>query len=141
MRTCLVVGDLLVVRKIVRSILERLSFHVVEAEDGEKAIAICSCVLPEAILLDWNMPVLDGYEFIGKLLDLPGGDRPRVVFCATESQVRQKARARDAGAGRFVVEPLDRDVVAEKFREAGLLTFTVFPGLASVEGWGSSAHP
>jgi two-component system, chemotaxis family, chemotaxis protein CheY len=128
MWTCLVVDDSSVTRRIARSILERMGFHVLEADDGEKALAICRCVLPEAILLDWNMPVMDGYEFLGELLDLPGGDKPRVVFCTTESNVAQRARALQAGAYEYITKPFDSDLVAAKFRAAGLFTFTVFPG-------------
>lgn len=128
MRTCLVVDDSSVTRKIARCILEQMGFQVMEAEDGEKALAICRTALPEAILLDWNMPVMDGYEFLGELLALPGGDRPRVVFCTTENSVAQRARALNAGACEYITKPFDRDIVAAKFRAAGLLTFTIFPG-------------
>ena len=128
MSLCLVVDDSSVTRKIARNILERMGFQVMEAEDGEKALAICKCLLPEAILLDWNMPVMDGYEFLGELLALPGGDRPRVVFCTTENNVEQRARALQAGACEYIAKPFDSDIVAAKFRAAGLLTFTVFPG-------------
>ncbi len=60
MRTCLVVDDSSVIRNIARRILEGLDFHVVEAEDGEKALESCKRAMPEAVLLDWNMPVMDG---------------------------------------------------------------------------------
>ena len=71
--------------------------------------------------------------FLGKLLELPGGDRPMVVFCATESDVAQKARALSAGASGHITRPLDKDIIAAKFREAGLLTFPVSPGLVVVD--------
>src|SRR5215468_4050356 len=74
MRTCLVVDDSSVVRKIARRILEEMDFEIVEAEDGEKALEACKRALPDAVLLDWNMPVMDGYEFLGNLRRLPGGD-------------------------------------------------------------------
>ena len=67
MKTCLVVDDSTVIRKIARGILEDLDFETVEAADGEKALEICRRGLPEAILLDWNMPVMDGYEFLVQL--------------------------------------------------------------------------
>src|SRR5215469_982686 len=73
MRTCLVVDDSSVIRKVARRILEGLDFQIVEAEDGEKALEVCKRSLPDAILLDWNMPVMDGYEFLGNLRRMPGG--------------------------------------------------------------------
>src|SRR5205814_1315740 len=87
MRTCLVVDDSSVIRKVARRILEGLDFQIVEAEDGEKALEVCKRGLPDAVLLDWNMPVMDGYEFLGNLRRMPGGDQPKVVFCTTENDV------------------------------------------------------
>ena len=56
MQTCLVVDDSSVIRKVARRILEGLDFRIVEAEDGEKALEVCKRELPDAVLLDWNMP-------------------------------------------------------------------------------------
>jgi len=84
-----------------RRILEGLNFQIVEAEDGEKALEVCKRGLPEAILLDWNMPVMDGYEFLGNLRRMPGGDMPKVVFCPTENDVAHIARALHAGANEY----------------------------------------
>jgi two-component system chemotaxis response regulator CheY len=93
MKTCLVVDDSSVIRKVARRILEGLDFQITEAEDGQKALEACKRSMPEAVLLDWNMPVMDGYEFLGQLRRLPGGDRPKVVFCTTENDVAHIARA------------------------------------------------
>ena len=93
MKTCLVVDDSAVVRKIARRIVEEMNFEVIEAEDGSKALEVCKQAFPEAILLDWNMPVMDGFEFICALRRMPGGDVPKVVFCTTENGMDHIARA------------------------------------------------
>jgi two-component system chemotaxis response regulator CheY len=116
-----VVDDSAVVRKIARRIVEGLGFQIVEAEDGEKALEVCKRGLPEAVLLDWNMPIMDGYEFLGKLRRMPGGDRPRVVFCTTENNLAHITRALDAGANEYIMKPFDKDIVAAKFQEVGLI--------------------
>jgi len=121
MRTCLVVDDSSVVRKIARRILEEMSFEVVEAEDGERAIEICKARLPDAILLDWNMPVMDCYEFLGKLRRMPNGDQPKVVFCTTENDIDHISRALNAGANEYIMKPFDKDIVSAKFQEVGLI--------------------
>ena len=121
MKTCLVVDDSSVVRKIARRILEELGFEIVEAEDGEKALEVCKCAMPEAVLLDWNMPVMDGYEFLGNLRRMPGGDVPKVVFCTTENGMDHIARALDAGANEYIMKPFDKDIVTAKFQEVGLV--------------------
>ncbi len=76
MKSCLVVDDSSVIRKVARRILEGLDFAITEAEDGEQALGACQLQLPDAILLDWNMPKMDGYEFLRSLRKMPQGDRP-----------------------------------------------------------------
>ena len=120
MKTCLVVDDSSVVRKIARRILEDLDFEVVEAEDGEKALETCRRQLPDAVLLDWNMPVMDGYEFLGHLRRMPGGDQPKVVFCTTENDVAHIARALHAGANEYIMKPFTPEVIKEKLNLLGL---------------------
>ena len=93
MKTCLVVDDSSVIRKVARRILEGLEFQIVEAEDGEQALEACRRQLPEAILLDWNMPKMDGYEFLRSLRRLPGGDGPR--WCSAPPRTTSRiSRAR-----------------------------------------------
>ena len=121
MKTCLVVDDSSVIRKVARRILEGMQFNIVEAEDGQQALDQCRHTMPEAILLDWNMPVMDGYEFLKALRRLPGGDAPKVVFCTTENDVVHIARALHAGANEYIMKPFDKEIVEAKFQEVGLI--------------------
>jgi two-component system, chemotaxis family, chemotaxis protein CheY len=121
MKTCLVVDDSGVVRKIARRILEEIGFEVIEAEDGEQALEACKKSLPEAILLDWNMPVMDGYDFLGRLRRMPGGEEPKVVFCTTENDIDHISRALNAGANEYIMKPFDKDIISAKFQEVGLI--------------------
>lgn len=121
MRTCLVVDDSSVIRKVARRILEGLDFQIVEAEDGAKALEACKRAMPEAVLLDWNMPVMDGFEFLVQLRRMPGGDQPKVVFCTTENGIDHISRALHAGANEYIMKPFDKDIVIAKFQEVGLL--------------------
>jgi two-component system chemotaxis response regulator CheY len=121
MKICLVVDDSSVVRKIARRILEEIGFDVIEAEDGEQALEACQKSLPEAILLDWNMPVMDGYDFLGRLRRLPGGEGPKVVFCTTENDIDHISRALNAGANEYIMKPFDKDIISAKFQEVGLI--------------------
>jgi two-component system chemotaxis response regulator CheY len=123
MKTCLVVDDSTVIRKIARGILEDLHFETIEAGNGEKALEVCRRGLPEAILLDWNMPVMDGYEFLVHLRRMPGGDEPKVVFCTTENGIDHITRGLHAGANEYIMKPFDRDIIAAKFQEIGLIQF------------------
>ncbi len=121
MKTCLVVDDSGVVRKIGRRIMEELGFQVIEAENGAKAFEACEKGLPDAVLLDWNMPVMDGYEFLVKLRQMPGGSAPKVVFCTTENDIDHISRALNAGANEYIMKPFDKAIVSTKFQEVGLI--------------------
>jgi two-component system chemotaxis response regulator CheY len=121
MKTCLVVDDSSVIRKVARRILEGLEFQIFEAEDGEQALDVCRAQMPDAVLLDWNMPKMDGYEFLLVLRRLPDGDRPKVVFCTTENDVAHIARALHAEANEYIMKPFDKDIVEAKFQEVGLI--------------------
>jgi two-component system chemotaxis response regulator CheY len=121
MKNCLVVDDSSVIRKVARRILEGLQFQISEAEDGEQALDVCRQRMPDAVLLDWNMPKMDGYEFLRVLRRMPDGDRPKVVFCTTENDVAHIARALHAGANEYIMKPFDKEIVEAKFQEVGLI--------------------
>jgi two-component system, chemotaxis family, chemotaxis protein CheY len=121
MKTCLVVDDSSVIRKVVRRILEDMQFDITEAEDGTQALGICRRQLPDVVLLDWSMPDMDAIQFLRTLRKMPEGGRPKVVFCTTENDVGQKARAMRAGANECLMKPFDKDIVMAKFHEVGLI--------------------
>ncbi|HUG62344.1 MAG TPA: response regulator [Methylomirabilota bacterium] len=121
MKHCLVVDDSSVIRKVARRILEDLAFTITEAEDGQQALDVCRQHMPDAILLDWNMPVMDGLEFLVELRKLDHGQAPKVVFCTTENDVAHIARAIRAGANEYIMKPFDREIVEAKFHEVGLI--------------------
>ena len=119
MKSCLVVDDSKVVRMVARRILEKLDFEIEEAADGAMALEACSNKLPDAILLDWNMPVMTGIEFITQLRKRPGGDKPKVVFCTTENDVAHIREAISAGADEYVMKPFDHETLQIKLQLVG----------------------
>jgi two-component system chemotaxis response regulator CheY len=122
MKQCLIVDDSSVVRKVARRIMEELAFDVREAEEGAQALDMCRKGMPDLILLDWSMPVMDGVEFLAHLRkELADGEKPKVVFCTTENDVAQIAKAMRAGADDFLMKPFDRDIVEAKLQEVGAL--------------------
>jgi two-component system chemotaxis response regulator CheY len=120
-RSCLVIDDSRVVQKVARRILEGLSFVVDAAVDGELALVACRQRMPTAILLDWNMPVMNGIDFLRSLRGMDGGDAPVVVFCTTMSDIRYIQEALGAGANDYIIKPFDADILREKFTQLGLL--------------------
>lgn len=121
MKTCLIVDDSKVVRKVARKIFEDLHFTCTEAEDGQKAYEACMAEMPEVILLDWNMPVMSGIEFLRKLRQAPNGDFPKVVFCTTENDFSFIQEALGAGANEYIMKPFDSEIVQSKLTQIGAL--------------------
>lgn len=120
-RACLVVDDSRVVRRIARGILEAQGFAVEEAEDGQKALEACRAGMPHAILLDWNMPVMNGIEFLRALKAEFGDAAAPVVFCTTENEMSFIMEAMSAGATEYIMKPFDAEILTSKFVQAGLL--------------------
>ena len=120
MKTCLVVDDSKVIRKVARHILETLDFTVTEACDGREALASCMTSIPDVILLDWNMPVMSGMDFLRALRDTQLGSRPKVVFCTTENGMAYIRAAIEAGADEYVMKPFDRDTLESKLQIVGM---------------------
>lgn len=120
MKTCLVVDDSKVIRKVARHILETLQFSVSEACDGQEALDQCLVSSPDVILLDWNMPVMSGMDFLRALRDAPVTPRPKVVFCTTENGMAHIRAAMDAGADEYVMKPFDRDTLESKLQIVGV---------------------
>jgi two-component system chemotaxis response regulator CheY len=117
MKSCLIVDDSSVVRKVARRILEDMDFIVDEAEDGQEAFDKCRQEMPDAILLDWQMPIMGGLEFLKLLRAYVGGNVPKVVFCITENDIGQIAQAKRAGANEFMMKPFDRDLLEAVFSQ------------------------
>jgi two-component system chemotaxis response regulator CheY len=74
--------------------------------------------MPDAILVDWQMPIMGGIEFLKLLRAYVGGERPRVVFVTVENDIGQIALALKAGANDFMMKPFDRDLLEAKFQPA-----------------------
>ena len=120
MKHCLVVDDSDVIRKVARRILETMNFEVSEAENGQEAIERCKSRAPDAILLDWHMPVMGGFEFLGALRLSNLERKPFVLYCTTENDPAELTRAFAAGADDYVLKPFDRESIESKLANAGL---------------------
>ena len=120
MRSCLIVDDSKVIRKVARHILETLDFAVDEAEDGRQALDRVQASLPDVILLDWNMPVMSGMEFLRALRQNEYAAQPKVVFCTTENDIAHIRAAIAAGADEYVMKPFDRETLHIKLQLVGV---------------------
>lgn len=120
MKSCLIVDDSKVIRMVAKKILTELGFTTAEAEDGQQALDSCKASMPDAVLLDWNMPVMNGIDFLRALRQLPTGDKPVVVFCTTENDIEHIQEAIEAGANEYIMKPFDSEILQAKFAQVGL---------------------
>lgn len=121
MKTCLIVDDSKVIRKVARHMMEQLGFAVTEAEHGQIALDQCRIAVPDLVLLDWNMPVMNGIEFLGALNGFDFGDhpRPQIMFCTTENSVAHIRAAIEAGADEYIMKPFDLETMQSKLALIG----------------------
>jgi two-component system chemotaxis response regulator CheY len=119
----IVIDDSRAIRLILRRIVGQAGFEVLEAEDGKEAIEILAGLdaAPELALIDWNMPNMNGLEFVSaaradkRLRDMS------LVMVTTESEQSQVARALAAGAHEYVIKPFTSDALLEKLALLGLV--------------------
>lgn len=120
MKSLLLVDDSAIIRKLAKRMLAKHAYTLSEAENGAVALAQCQQNMPSGILLDWNMPVMDGLTFIRQLRSLPGGDKPKVLFCTTECEMDKIETAIGAGADEFIMKPFDEEILSSKLELVGL---------------------
>ena len=119
-KQCLIIDDSDVIRKVARQIIASLNYDVHEAENGQRALDHCQAAMPDVIFVDWHMPVMAGPEFISTLRQQPGGDRPLVIYCTTESDSVDIARVLTTGANDYILKPYDRQGLTAKLADNGL---------------------
>jgi two-component system, chemotaxis family, chemotaxis protein CheY len=114
LKSCLIADDSPTVRKVLRRILQKLQFEVDEAENGQIALEKCGDRMPDAILLDWNMPTMNGIDFLRSLRQMEGGNTPKVIFCTTESDVEHIQKAIEVGTDEYLIKPFDEESLRGK---------------------------
>lgn len=119
-KTCLIVDDSSVVRKISSSILKNMGIEVLEAINGKEALERCEENKPDVILLDWNMPIMDGIAFLKEFRTKE--KETIVIFCTTENDLEKITEAMTLGANEYIMKPFDAEVIQNKFEQLGILS-------------------
>jgi two-component system chemotaxis response regulator CheY len=111
----LVIDDSRAVRLIIGKILREVGIEVVEAGDGREALR-CMTEYPdvELVLVDWNMPEMDGLEYIRAVRSRPDYDPVRIMMVTSETEQEQVCRALDAGANEYLMKPFTKEVLIAK---------------------------
>lgn len=117
----LVIDDSRAMRAILRAVLSDLGYDVVEAANGKEALdRLADHPDIQLAMVDWNMPEMNGFEFVQRVRCDHGYDRLRLIMCTTETEVSQIARALQAGANEYVMKPFTKDVIREKLSLLGM---------------------
>jgi len=118
----LVVDDSRAMRAILTRLLNGLGFDVAQAGHGEEALGVIDAgTRPDVILVDWNMPVMDGLTFVKNVRAREDLRDVSLMMVTTESEQGQIVRALAAGAHEYVIKPFTDDVIAEKLALLGLV--------------------
>ena len=118
---CLVVDDSRVIRRVAVDIMAGLGLRTAEAGHGLAAVEFCREIVPDFVLLDWNMPEMDGITCLRALRAMPLSPRPIVVMCTTENGLSKIQEALEAGADEYIMKPYDQDVLQDKLDQLGIL--------------------
>jgi two-component system, chemotaxis family, chemotaxis protein CheY len=111
----LIIDDSRVVRTVIRNILKEIGIDVAEAGNGREGLDRLQATPDvELILVDWNMPVMDGIEFIQAVRSQRAFDAVKIVMVTTETESEQVTRAMNAGANEYVMKPFTKDVLVAK---------------------------
>jgi two-component system chemotaxis response regulator CheY len=121
MKHCLIVDDSSSIRKVAKRILEDVDIRTSEAETRADALDICRDEMPDCIVVDWMMPEGDALAFMGKVRNLPGGKKPKIMYLTSENEPIHIARALRSGADMHMMKPFDKDSFLQPFMEAGLV--------------------
>ena len=119
MKIFMVVDDSPVIRKVARRILESMGYVVTEAVDGIDALEKCSQNMPDAVLVDWDMPRMDGVEFIRELRTRHESDGVKILFCISEVIVTEIMKAKRAGCHGYILKPFTKQILENGLAEIG----------------------
>ncbi|MFL6061045.1 MAG: response regulator [Marmoricola sp.] len=121
----LIIDDSRAMRSILRRTVTDLGFETLEAGNGQEALDHLEAGrVPDLCLIDWNMPVMDGYTFITRVRENPDWRDITLMMVTTESEHGQIVRALAAGAHEYVIKPFTPDAIAEKLELLGLVALS-----------------
>ena len=113
----LIVDDSRAMRTIVSNIVEEIGYETIQAADGVDALKqLNSGTTPELMLVDWNMPNMNGLELVAEARALPQLALTTIVMATTESGDSHVKAALAAGANEYVVKPFTKEILSQKLK-------------------------
>ncbi len=116
MPSCLIADDSKIMRMLLAKIMENFGYTVIEAEDGEDLMQQCEKDMPDLIISDWNLPLVDGIDVLYKIRTDKKNKQPVFFFCSYLKNTEVITQAMDGGADDFIMRPFDEDIIASKLK-------------------------
>ena len=116
MTNCIVADDSKIMRMLLTKIMENFGCRVNEAETGEDLIEQCSLSMPDLIISDWNLPLIDGIDVLTKIRTDTKSKQPIFIFCSYIKEAKIINQALKAGADDYIMRPFDEDIIASKLK-------------------------
>ncbi len=117
----LVVDDSRAIRRIIGDMLRKLGYEVHEASHGIEALQRLSEIeTPDVLLVDWNMPEMNGIELIKAVRANPLYGNLPIMMVTTETEMERMAQAFVAGANEYVMKPFDQATISDKLQLLGV---------------------
>ena len=125
----LVVDDSKAMRRIIQGTLTKLGFDVVQAENGQRGLDVLEQEggRIDLIMVDWNMPELNGFSFVQSVRANPSYDEIKLIMCTTETEFDQMLKALDAGANEYLMKPFTKEALVDKLGLVGLMELDLSP--------------
>ena len=123
MDTVLIVDDSRAIRRILGTTIRELGFEVAEAANGQEALDRLEDMEQPVrfMLVDWNMPKMNGLDFVLKVRENKRFEESSILMVTTETAVDQMVKALDAGANEYVMKPFTKEIIEDKLRLLGIL--------------------
>lgn len=116
MPSCIIADDSKIMRMLLSKIMENFGYTVTEAEDGEDLLEQCGQNIPDLIISDWNLPLIDGIDVLYKIRSDKKIKQPIFLFCSYIKDAEIIAQAINGGADDFIMRPFDEDIIASKLK-------------------------
>lgn len=116
MASCIVADDSKIMRMLLTKIMENFGYIASEAEDGEDLLEQCAENMPDLIICDWQLPLIEGIDILHKIRSDKRSKQPVFMFCAHTKDKSIIEQAMNAGADDFIMRPFDEDIIASKLR-------------------------
>lgn len=116
MAACIVADDSKIMRMLISKIMTNFGYDVIEAENGEELLEQCARSMPDTIICDWQLPLVEGIDVLLKIRSDKKIKQPIFIFCSYIKDVNIISQALNAGADDFIMRPFDEDIIASKLR-------------------------